>query len=154
VPSPEPRRILNLRAVKALLEHGMVVVCAGGGGIPVAPADNGEMQGVEAVIDKDLVSALLARQIEADMLLIATDVAAVQLDWGLPTQRAIRSASPAALRGLPFAAGSIGPKVSAACAFAEATGRPAVIGHLEDADRFSSHEAGTWVSLQETGIRC
>jgi carbamate kinase len=94
----------------------------------------------------------LARQLEADMLLIVTDVPAVCLDWGTPAQREIRNASPDALQGLSFAAGSIGPKVEAACEFARATSRPAVIGSLDDIERLVEQQAGTRVSLASTGI--
>lgn len=153
VPSPAPKHILNLAAVKALLDHGMVVICGGGGGIPVVTGAGGARQGIEAVIDKDAVSSLLARQLDADMLVIATDVHGVAVNWGLPTQRELRSAAPAALRELQFAAGSMGPKVEAACAFAEATGRPAVIGNLADFELFASQEAGTRVSVEAKGLR-
>ncbi|WP_416136256.1 carbamate kinase [Aquabacterium sp. A7-Y] len=153
VPSPKPLRIPGLRSVQTLLRHGSVVICAGGGGIPVAAdGPDGRMHGVEAVIDKDLVSSLLARQLDADLLMIATDVTEVCLDWGLASQRAIHSASPAALRALHFAAGSMGPKVEAACAFTEATSRPSVIGNLADVDRFASREAGTWISADHVGL--
>ncbi|WP_374564861.1 carbamate kinase [Ideonella sp.] len=153
VPSPKPRQIIGLRSVRALLEHGTVVVCAGGGGIPVAATGHGhEKQGVEAVIDKDLAAGLLARQLGADLLLIATDVPAVCLDWETPSQREIRSAAPDALQALAFAAGSIGPKVEAACEFARATAQPAVIGSLDDIERLVDHAAGTWVSVASTGI--
>lgn len=148
VPSPRPLRIPGLQAVQTLLRDGSIVICAGGGGIPVAAdGPNGRMRGVEAVIDKDLVSSLLARQLGADLLMIATDVSAVYLDWGLPGQRPVRRTSPSALRELHFAAGSMGPKVEAACAFTEATARPAVIGSLADVERFASREAGTWISV-------
>ncbi|HEX5685295.1 MAG TPA: carbamate kinase [Ideonella sp.] len=154
VPSPKPRQIIGLRSVRALLAHGTVVVCAGGGGIPVAATGHGnEKQGVEAVIDKDLAAGLLARQLEADMLLIVTDVPAVCLNWGTPSQREIRSASPDALQGLSFAAGSIGPKVEAACDFARETSQPAVIGSLDDIERLVDRGAGTWVSVASTGIQ-
>jgi carbamate kinase len=150
VPSPRPRQILGLRSIRALLAQGSVVICAGGGGIPVVPTGQGHrMQGVEAVIDKDLAAALLAVQLEADLLLIATDVPAVALDWGLPTQREVRSASPESLAALPFAAGTIGPKVEAACGFAGQSGKPAVIGSLDDIDRLARRESGTWI---ETGL--
>lgn len=153
VASPQPRQIIGLRSVRALLDHGGIVICAGGGGIPVAPTGQGrEKRGVEAVIDKDLVAGLLARQLEADMLLIATDVPAVCLDWGTPNRRNIRSASPEALQAFSFAAGSIGPKVEAACAFARATGRPAVIGSLDDIEQLVEGKAGTRVSVDETGL--
>jgi carbamate kinase len=129
-------------------------VCAGGGGIPVAPTGDGhQTRGVEAVIDKDLVAGLLARQLEADLLLIVTDVPAVCLDWGTKNQREIRAASPDALRALPFAAGSIGPKVEAACEFARATGKVAVIGALDDIERLVDGEAGTRVSVEVDGIQ-
>lgn len=153
VPSPAPKSILNLPAVKVLLERGMVVVCGGGGGIPVAISTDGEWHGVEAVIDKDAVSSLLARQLGADMLVIATDVHAVAVDFGLPTQSEIRVAAPDALRAMRFAPGSMAPKVEAACAFAEATGRPAVIGHIADFDLFDTESAGTRVSTEATGLR-
>ncbi len=153
VPSPKPRQIIGLRSVRALLARGTVVVCAGGGGIPVAATGRGhEKEGVEAVIDKDLAAGLLARQLEADLLLIATDVPAVCTDWGTATQREIRSASPDALQALPFAAGSIGPKVEAACEFARAAAKPAVIGSLDDIERLVDHAAGTWVSLASAGL--
>jgi carbamate kinase len=154
VPSPQPRQIIGLRSVRTLLEHGTIVVCAGGGGIPVAMTGDGhQTKGVEAVIDKDLVAGLLARQLEADLLLIVTDVPAVCLDWGTKNQREIRAASPDALRTLPFATGSIGPKVEAACEFAQATGKPAVIGALDDVERLVDAAAGTRVSVVSTGIR-
>jgi carbamate kinase len=104
------------------------------------------------VIDKDLAAGLLARQLDADLLLIATDVPAVYHEWGTPAQRQIRSASPDALQSLGFAAGSIGPKVEAACGFARATGKPAVIGSLDEVERLVSCQAGTWVSVEATGL--
>lgn len=147
VPSPAPGHIMELPSVRALLERDTVVVCAGGGGIPVVATGRGdEKEGIEAVIDKDLAAGLLARQLNADLLLIATDVPGVYLDWGTPAQRRLRRASPDALRSIPFAAGSIGPKVQAACAFATATRRPAVIGSLDDIDRLMSARAGTWIA--------
>jgi carbamate kinase len=154
VPSPRPQRILGLEAIRALLAQNMVVVCAGGGGIPVvASGHGGQEQGVEAVIDKDLAAALLAEQLGADLLVIATDVAAVYLDWGQPTQRAILAATPDALGALRFAAGSIAPKVEAACAFARRSGKAAVIGSLDDIERLERGEAGTWVSMAAQGLR-
>jgi carbamate kinase len=153
VPSPRPRRIVALRAVRALLDHGSVVVCAGGGGIPVARTRGGNaLEGVEAVIDKDLAAGLLARQLEADMLLIVTDVDAVYADWGRPAQRAIRRASPQALQAMGFADGSMGPKVAAACEFAQATGKPAVIGALKDLGQMVAGTKGTWISGECEGI--
>ncbi len=151
LPSVAPQRVVNLRAVSALLDLGAVVVCAGSGGIPVAAARNGEWQGVEALVDKDEVSSLLACQLHADMLLLAIDQPALYLDWGWTTQRPVHTASPAALRATSFESSSIRRKVEAACRFAETSGRPAIIGNLADADRFAAHEAGTWISVQETG---
>ena len=148
VASPQPMRVLGLDAIRLLLEHGALVVAAGGGGIPVASgADGHGWQGVDAVIDKDLCSGLLARELEADCLVIATDVAAVFLDWGLPQQRALRSVTPRSLARHGFPSGSMGPKVQAACAFVLSTGRRAVIGSLEHIEDMLAGTAGTQVSL-------
>jgi carbamate kinase len=157
VPSPLPRRIFGIEPVQWLLERGSVVICAGGGGIPVMytdePATPGrKLVGVEAVIDKDLASALLAKDLEADALVIATDVDAVYADWGTPDQRAIRRATPAALGDTEFAAGSMGPKVRAASWFAEETGGLAAIGSIADTPRLLSGEAGTIVTREATGL--
>jgi carbamate kinase len=147
VASPLPKRIFQLRPIKWLLEHGCIVICAGGGGIPTMYAAGRQLHGVEAVVDKDRASALLAREIGADLFLMATDADAVYLDWGTERQRAIRSASPKALAAHDFAAGSMGPKVEAAVDFAVRTGRPAAIGALADIQRITRGEAGTVVSL-------
>lgn len=154
VPSPEPRRIFELRPIRWLLEHGTIVICAGGGGIPTMyePGDERRLVGVEAVIDKDLCSELLARELDADRLVMLTDVDAVHADWGEATQRPIRRASPADLSEMTFAAGSMGPKVEAACRFATRTGNAAAIGALADLGRILAGEAGTTVSLREGGI--
>ncbi len=144
VPSPEPLGIVELQAIRLLVEAGVLVVCVGGGGIPVV-ADGHGLRGVEAVIDKDLSAALLARQIDADFLLLLTDVSAVERGWGTPAARPLRRASPELLRRLDLAAGSMGPKVEAACRFVEATGRPAAIGALEEAAAILEGEAGTVV---------
>ncbi len=133
VASPKPLKILEARVVSMLVERGVVVICAGGGGIPVVAREDGSLVGIEAVIDKDLASALLARQLGADMLLLLTDVDAVYLDFGTPQARRIKRAGAAALTADQFASGSIGPKVEAATSFAAATGHPAAIGRLEDA---------------------
>ena len=136
VPSPAPKRIFGIDVIKSLLDQGVIVICAGGGGIPTAYARRagagraGGCDGVEAVIDKDLASALLAIEIGADALLIVTDVDAVYADWGTPEQRAIRNATPDELAAAEFAAGSMGPKVRAACWFAERTGGFAAIGSI------------------------
>jgi len=146
VPSPAPQRVFGLQPMEWLLAHRALVIAAGGGGIPVAlGADGHSLHGVEAVIDKDSCSALLARDLHADCLIIATDVSEVFIDFGLPTQRPIRSASPEALGGVSFAAGSMGPKVAAACAFVTTTGRRAVIGSLDQIEAMLRGEAGTQV---------
>jgi carbamate kinase len=157
VPSPMPRRIVEIRPVEWLLSHGCVVICAGGGGIPTtyssdaAPAGR-RLDGVEAVIDKDLASALLAIDLGADVLAIITDVDAVYDEWGTPEQRAIRRATPESLGTAEFAEGSMGPKVRAACQFVERTGKTAAIGSIEDAAALVRGEAGTIVTLAAEGI--
>ncbi|WP_107878604.1 carbamate kinase [Neisseria animaloris] len=153
VASPRPKRIFEIRPVKWLLQQGTVVVCAGGGGIPTFFDKDGKLTGVEAVIDKDLCSALLAEQLNADLLVIATDVDATYVNWGKEDEKAIAAAHPQALRDLSFPAGSMGPKIQAACEFAENTGKTAVIGALADIEAIVRGEAGTCVSTAETGIR-
>jgi carbamate kinase len=153
VASPRPKRIFEIRPIQWLLEKGTVVICAGGGGIPTIYDANRQLKGIEAVIDKDLCSALLAEQLDADLLVIATDVAAAFVDWGLPTQKAIAQAHPDALALLPFAAGSMGPKVQAACEFARHTGKAAVIGALEDIEGIVQGTAGTRISVAVEGIQ-
>jgi carbamate kinase len=143
VPSPEPHAIAEIRSLRALVESGALVVCAGGGGIPVALDGLGTLRGVEAVVDKDLTAALLARRLDADLLVMLTDVDAVHLDWNEPRDRPLTSADPEELRRMDFPAGSMGPKVKAACRFAEASGRRAAIGSLRDAARIVRGEAGT-----------
>jgi carbamate kinase len=157
VPSPLPKRIFEIEAIKGLLASGAVVICAGGGGIPTKytdePAPAGRrLVGVEAVIDKDLASALLAIDLDADVLAIVTDVDAVYEGWGTPEQRAIRRATPVSLAGSEFAAGSMGPKVRAACQFVERTGRRAVIGSINDTAALVQGEAGTVVALDAGGV--
>lgn len=152
VPSPQPRRIFEIRPVKWLLEKGSVVICAGGGGIPTVYDAGRKLHGIEAVIDKDLCSALLAEQLGSDLLIIATDVEAVYVDWGQPAQRAIARAHPDDLQALSFAAGSMGPKVQAACDFTRRTGKTAVIGSLADIEGIVAGRAGTRVSQSEPGI--
>ena len=145
VPSPEPAELLDLPAVRILLEAGAIVICAGGGGVPVV-AGNGRVHGVEAVVDKDLTASLLARQLHADALLLLTDVATVADGYGTPQARPIRRATPAELRARPFPAGSMGPKIDAVCRFVEATGKPAAIGQLCDAQALLTGEAGTLIA--------
>jgi carbamate kinase len=154
VPSPVPQRIFENRPIKWLLEHGTIVICAGGGGIPTMYERGAERKliGVEAVIDKDLCSELLAREVEADLFVMLTDADAVYADWGKPTQRAIRRTSAGALAEMPFAAGSMGPKVEAACRFVKATGRTAAIGALPDLTLIIAGEAGTTVDPKATSI--
>ncbi|MDP4076345.1 carbamate kinase [Acidovorax sp. A1169] len=155
VASPLPLRVLSLPAIRWLLGHGALVIAAGGGGIPVARAAVGEqgLQGVAAVIDKDLCTSLLARELQADVLVIATDVSAVYLDWGLATQRAIGRITPQALAAHDFAAGSMAPKVEAARAFVLATGRRAVIGSLERIEEMLAGHAGTQVCAQAPSVK-
>jgi len=145
VASPEPRAVPEIRSLRTLVKAGTLVICAGGGGIPVTIDGLGTMRGVEAVVDKDLTASLLARRLDADLMLLLTDVDAVQAGWGGPHQRPIAGASPAELQEMDFAAGSMAPKVEAACRFAEATGRRAAIGALTDAARVALGEAGTQV---------
>lgn len=131
VPSPQPKRIVESDAITALIQRDHLVICNGGGGVPVVEHANG-YRGIEAVIDKDLSAALLARQIEADALLILTDADAVYLDWGKPTQRPLAQVTPELLRDMQFDAGSMGPKVAACREFVEACGGIAGIGALAD----------------------
>ena len=152
VPSPLPKRIFEIRPIKWLLEHGTIVICAGGGGIPTMyqPGADRKLVGVEAVIDKDLCSELLARELDADLFVMLTDADAVYMDWGKPTQKAILRSSPAALANVQFAPGSMGPKVEAACRFAAATGKSAAIGSLADLGRIIAGEAGTTIVAKGT----
>jgi carbamate kinase len=152
VPSPLPKRIFEIRPIKWLLEKGTIVICAGGGGIPTMYGKDGKLHGAEVVIDKDRASALLARELSADFFIMATDVKAVQVDWGKPSARAIRRASPADLGRFDFAAGSMGPKVEAARDFTERTGKPAAIGALTDLDGIVQGRAGTLVSTDVSGV--
>jgi len=152
VASPKPVRVLGIQAIRWLLERGAVVIAAGGGGIPVARNMGfNDLQGVEAVIDKDLCSSLLARELQADLLVIATDVSAVFLDWGKPTQNALEKVTPQNLSQYDFAAGSMGPKVEAAQAFVLATGKRAVIGSLEQIEGMLEGSAGTQVYSANAG---
>ena len=153
VASPLPKRIFEIRPMKWLLEKGTVVIAAGGGGIPTVYEPKRVLRGVEAVIDKDLCSELLARELEADIFIMATDADAVFLDWGQPNAKAFRRASPKAMRQFSFPAGSMGPKVEAACHFAEATGKRAAIGALKDLKSMLCGEAGTTVDANASSIQ-
>jgi carbamate kinase len=150
VASPEPVEVLDAGAVRVLLDAGYVVVAAGGGGIPCVRADDGSVRGVEAVIDKDFTAALLARALDADALVIATDVEHVATGWGTPQQRSLRTVSVGELRDLAgageFASGSMGPKVEAVCRFVEAGGRRAAICSLDDIAVAVTGDAGTVVT--------
>lgn len=146
VPSPVPQRIFELRPVKWLLEQGAVVIAAGGGGIPTMYIPGTRtLVGVEAVVDKDRASALLAQEIGADECVMATDADAIYLDWGTPRQRALREATPESLAQIGFAAGSMGPKVEAACTFVNGTGRPARVGALDQIPALLAGLSGTSV---------
>ena len=152
VPSPLPQKIIEIDAIRTLVDHGIVVICAGGGGIPTAFDAERKLYGVEAVIDKDLASGLLARDLGADMLVMLTDVPSLFVDYGKPGQRAVRRAHPDALDAYRFAEGSMGPKVAAACQFARATGKRSAIGQLSDLSRIMAGEAGTLIALEVDGI--
>jgi carbamate kinase len=152
VASPRPKRIFEIRPIKWLLEKNTIVICAGGGGIPTVYDGKKKLHGIEAVIDKDLCSALLAQELGADLLVIATDVNAAYIDWNKPSQKSIASAHPDEIEKLGFAAGSMGPKVEAACEFARHTGKAAVIGSLGDIEEIVRGTAGTRISTGISGI--
>lgn len=148
VPSPRPKRILELDVIRLLLDQGVVIICAGGGGIPVVQKDDGTMIGVEAVIDKDHASGLLARALEADAFVMLTDVEGVYSGWGTPGQALISQLSPQEVAQMDFPAGSMGPKVDAACEFVQATGGLAAIGRLSDTLDLINGKTGTRISLR------
>jgi carbamate kinase len=159
VASPHPRRIFEIDVIRLLAEAGIVVICAGGGGIPTMylpgdaqPGRDRELAGVEAVIDKDRAGALLATSLGADAFLMLTDADAVLLDWGTPDARAVGQSTPDALGAFAFAPGSMGPKVDAACAFVRDTGGVAGIGSLADAEAILRGEAGTLVTGDAPGL--
>ena len=146
VPSPLPKHIFEIKVIDMLVKNGVIVICAGGGGIPTIYRPGRILEGVEAVIDKDRAGALLAQELGADAYLMLTDVQAVYTDWGKPDARAIRRTSPDAMEALTFAAGSMGPKVEAACDFVRQTGGIAAIGSLEEALPMLTGTAGTTVA--------
>jgi carbamate kinase len=152
VASPQPLQILEARVIDLLVSQGVTVICAGGGGIPVLERNDGSLVGVEAVIDKDLASALLARQLGADHLMLLTDVDAVYLGWGTDAAQAIKRAGAGTLNPSEFAAGSMGPKIAAASGFAAVTGKPASIGRLQDAALILAGAAGTRFDLETKGL--
>ncbi|MBG0816615.1 carbamate kinase [Planomonospora sp. ID82291] len=150
VPSPRPQRVVETRLIRGLVRDGVVVVCAGGGGIPVIRNDKGRLQGIEAVIDKDLTGSMLAEALECDAFLILTDVPRVMRGFGTPQQEEIGHTTPHELRAEDFPAGSMGPKVEAACRFVETTGDMAAIGRLDDAVRILEGTAGTVITPNAT----
>jgi carbamate kinase len=146
VPSPAPTRIFEIGPIRQLLEHGTIVVCAGGGGIPTMFDESGDLRGVEAVVDKDATSAMLAEELDADLLVIATDVDGVYLGWGTPGQERLDRTTPDELDRLGLDEGSMGPKVRAAARFVRDTGRRAVIGSLDELADLVGGTAGTIVA--------
>jgi carbamate kinase len=147
VASPAPLEILEARAIELLVENKVIVICTGGGGIPVIELEDGSLTGIEAVIDKDSASALLARQLRADWLVMLTDVDALYLGWGTDVARPLRHATPGELAHYKFATGSMGPKVQAACDFVNETGKRAGIGTLKDAGAILEGAAGTVIAV-------
>jgi carbamate kinase len=145
VASPRPMRIVELEAIRTLVDAGILVICVGGGGVPVSTDEDGSLRGVEAVIDKDLAAALLARELDADALLLLTDVSAIETGWGTDKARAIAKTTPAQLAELALLAGSMGPKAAAAAWFVTQTGGVAGIGALADASAILAGCAGTTV---------
>ena len=148
VPSPEPHRIFELRPIHWLLEKGTVVICAGGGGIPTSYVKKGKLEGVEVVIDKDRASSLLAFELDADLLIMATDTDGVYTDWGGDSQKIISRTTPEEIGQYTFDKGSMGPKVEAACNFVERSGQRAVIGSLNDLKKMVDSLAGTQFILE------
>lgn len=146
VASPEPLEVVEESVIRTLTDSGVMVVCAGGGGVPVVRHVDGTLEGVEAVIDKDLTAALLAERLGADALLLLTDVSAVETNYGRADSSPIAVATAAELRSFGFASGSMGPKVEAACRFAERTGGLAAIGSLTDAAAVLAGTTGTRVT--------
>jgi len=152
VPSPLPQRVIEMNAIRLLVDNGIVVICAGGGGIPTAYNKDHHLYGVEAVIDKDLASGLLSKGLDAEMFVMLTDVANVYVGFGTENQRSIKAAHPDAIAALNFAAGSMGPKVLGACEFVRETGNQSAIGQLSDLVEIMAGEAGTLISNDVEGI--
>lgn len=149
VPSPKPQDVTGINAVKALLAQDHIVICGGGGGVPCVKNAQGQLTGVEAVVDKDLATAVIANHLDADLFIIATDVNAACVNFQKEGERKIAKANPAALEALSaeFAAGSMGPKIQAVINFVKATGKDAAIGSLADIENIVAGKAGTRVSL-------
>ncbi len=154
VPSPKPQDVTGINAVKALLAQDHIVICGGGGGVPCVKNAQGQLTGVEAVVDKDLATAVIANQLDADLFIIATDVNATCVNFQKEGERKIAKANPAALEALSaeFAAGSMGPKVQAVINFVKATGKDAAIGSLADIEDIVAGKAGTRVSLSANEV--
>jgi carbamate kinase len=146
VGSPKPQRVVETRMIRLLLRSGAVVVCAGGGGVPVVRNERGKLRGLEAVIDKDLTAAVLAEALDADVLMVLTDVPNVVRHYGTPQAEPITRITPGALRRESFPAGSMGPKVDAVCRFVELTGDMAAVGRLQDAEAIMAGDAGTIIT--------
>lgn len=145
VPSPQPKEIVELQSIKTLLQAGNIVICGGGGGIPVIRNEKNQLEGIEAVIDKDNTASLIAEKLGADRLIILTDVSAACIDFGTPKQRAIKAAPPALLEAMNFAKGSMGPKIYAAARFAKNTGKSATIGNLFEIHQMLEKKSGTHI---------
>jgi len=145
VPSPEPCSILEMPVIRQLIKANVIVVCAGGGGIPVAHDQYGKLHGVEAVVDKDLASAWLAMELQADVLMMLTDVDGVYANWGTPQQHLLEKVTVGELEKYRFPQGSMAPKIEAACRFVRCEGAMAFVGKLEDAGKLLDHKAGTCI---------
>jgi carbamate kinase len=152
VPSPEPQRIVELEAISTLIAADLIVICVGGGGVPVVVDERGGLHGVEAVIDKDLAAGMLAAELGADALLLLTDVPAVQSDWGTPSARELRAVTAGELLSLGLPPGSMGPKAMAAARFAAGQGGFAAIGALSDTGAILQGRAGTRVLGDDGGL--
>jgi carbamate kinase len=152
VPSPQPRRIVELPVIRMLVAAGAVPICAGGGGAPVTENDAGQLVGVEAVVDKDLAAALLARDLRAEALLLLTDVPAVMRDFGTPHAKPLDRLSIGELHGMAFPAGSMGPKAEACSRFVRETGGLAAIGSLDDASAVLTGTAGTRITADSVAV--
>lgn len=146
VPSPRPLRVLEAEPIRVLVDAGVLVICAGGGGVPVVERPGGGFEGVEGVVDKDRTSALVATELGAERLVLLTDVEGVFRGWGTPNAALIREATPSELRSLALAPGSMGPKIEAACDFVERTGHMAVIGSLDRAVGVAAGQGGTIIA--------